>query len=70
MLIAGGFNLSGNSKFKITFGRDYWMKQAQKAGFPAWGEASGSNFFQRLGYENIRTPAALKANKKKIWDLK
>lgn len=70
MLTAGGFNLSGNSKLGIAFRTSHWQDAARKWGYPTFGEAGGSNFFQRLGYENVRTSQGMKANYKRIWDLK
>ncbi|MGQ7855564.1 hypothetical protein ACUN24_15135 [Pedobacter sp. WC2501] len=70
MLTAGGFNLSGNSKLGIVFRTSHWQNEARKSGYPAFGEARGSNFFQRLGYENVRTSQGMKTNYKRIWDLK
>jgi len=70
MLNAGGFNLSGNSKTALLFNNSYWKSEAQKAGFPAYGEASNSNLFQRLGYENVRTVQGLTKKSKMIWGAK
>jgi hypothetical protein len=67
MLNAGGFNLSGNSKMGLIFRNSYWKNQAQKAGFPTYGEDFNSNLFQRLGYENITTVQGLINKKKIIW---
>ncbi|SDM81308.1 RHS repeat-associated core domain-containing protein [Pedobacter steynii] len=70
MLTAGGFNLSGNSKFGIVFRTTYWQNEARKIGAPAFGEHPGSNFFQRLGYENVTTSQGMMKNSKRIWDLR
>ncbi|MBE9599490.1 RHS repeat-associated core domain-containing protein [Pedobacter sp. MC2016-24] len=70
MLTAGGFNLSGNSKLGIVFRSSHWQNEARKRGAPAFGEDPGSNFFQRLGYENVTTSQGMILNRKKIWDLK
>ncbi|WP_237073822.1 hypothetical protein [Mucilaginibacter mali] len=70
LLTAGGFNLSGNSKYQIVRHTSYWQDQARKAGYPAFGEAPRSDFFQRMGYENITTKQSMITNYKKIWDIK
>ncbi|MDQ8142916.1 RHS repeat-associated core domain-containing protein [Chryseobacterium sp. CFS15] len=70
MLNAGGFNLSGNSKWGLFFKNSYWKNQAQKVGSPTYGEDSNSNFFQRLGYENVTTLQGLKTKSKIIWGSK
>jgi RHS repeat-associated protein len=70
MLNAGGFNLSGNSKFGLITKNSHWKSEARKAGYPAYGEDPNSNFFQRLGYENVTTRQGILKNYKKIWDLK
>ena len=70
MLNAGGFNLSGNSKMGLIFKSSHWKNEARKSGYPAYGEASNSNFFQRLGYENVATSQGLIKQYKRIWDLK
>jgi hypothetical protein len=54
MLTAGGFQLSGNSKMGIFFRTEHWKNEALKVGYPAYGEARESNFFQRLGFDNVR----------------
>jgi len=69
MLTAGGFNLSENSKWGIVFRTSHWQNEAKKIGFPAFGEAIESNFFQRLGYENVTTSRGMILNRKKIWDI-
>ena len=70
MLTAGGFQLSGNSKMEIAFRTSHWQGEARKAGWPAWGEAPGSNFFQRLGFENVKTMEGMKQNEVRIWGQK
>lgn len=70
MLNAGGFNLSGNSKFGLLFRNSYWKSQAQKVGPPTYGEDYNSNLFQRLGYENVTTLQGLKTKSKIIWGSK
>ncbi|UZT99332.1 hypothetical protein ODZ84_07105 [Chryseobacterium fluminis] len=67
MLNAGGFNLSGNSKMGLIFNNSHWKREAQKAGFPAYGEAFNSNLFQRLGYENVTTAEGIIKKSKIIW---
>lgn len=70
MLNAGGFQLSKNSKAGLVFRNEYWKNKAFEAGWPAYGEAATSNFFQRLGYENIRTLPNMQQNEVRIWDRK
>nr|WP_315029441.1 hypothetical protein [uncultured Chryseobacterium sp.] len=67
MLNAGGFNLSGNSKMGLIFNNSYWKSEAQKEGFPAYGENFNSNLFQRLGYENVTTAEGIIKKSKIIW---
>lgn len=67
MLNAGGFNLSENSKFGLIFKNSYWKTEAQKEGFPAYGEHFNSNLFQRLGYENVTTAEGIINKSKIIW---
>lgn len=67
MLNAGGFNLSGNSKMGLIFNNSHWKSEAQKAGFPAFGEHFNSNLFQRLGYENVTTAQGIIKKSKIIW---
>lgn len=67
MLTAGGFNLSNNSKFTIFLDTQYWPLKAFKVGWPAYGEHVNSNYFQRLGYKNIRTQKQMMQNRAKIW---
>ena len=70
MLTAGGFNVSGNSKLVIALRTSYWQVEAQKFGYPRYGEATGSNYFQRLGYENVTTAQGMRINHKRIWEIK
>ncbi len=67
MLNAGGFNLSGNSKLGLIFNNSHWKSEAQKEGFPAYGENFNSNLFQRLGYENVTTAEGIINKSKIIW---
>ncbi|MDP9961400.1 RHS repeat-associated core domain-containing protein [Chryseobacterium lathyri] len=67
MLNAGGFNISGNSKMGLIFNNSHWKSEAQKAGFPAYGEDFNSNLFQRLGYENVTTAEGIIKKSKIIW---
>ncbi|REC49723.1 DUF6443 domain-containing protein [Chryseobacterium pennipullorum] len=67
MLNAGGFNISGNSKLGLIFKNSHWKSEAQKEGFPAYGEHFNSNLFQRLGYENVTTAEGIIKKSKIIW---
>jgi RHS repeat-associated protein len=67
MLIAGGFQLSGNDKWELVFRQAQWMLQAQQVGTPTYGEDAGSNHYQRLGFENIRTFSQFQQNQTRIW---
>ncbi|WP_223607293.1 DUF6443 domain-containing protein [Chryseobacterium sp. OSA05B] len=67
MLNAGGFNISGNSKLGLIFNNSHWKSEAQKAGFPTYGEHFNSNLFQRLGYENVTTAEGIIKKNKIIW---
>lgn len=67
MLNAGGFNISGNSKLGLIFNNSHWKSEAQKKGFPAYGEHFNSNLFQRLGFENVTTAQGIIKKSKVIW---
>ena len=70
MLNAGGFNLSGNSKMGLIFRSSHWKSEAQKTGFPTYGEDFNSNLFQRLGYDNTTTIKGFVKRSKIIWGSK
>jgi hypothetical protein len=56
MLTAGAFNLAKNNKIAVLSNLPAWKFMAKREGWPSYGEAERSNFFQRAGYENVRTP--------------
>ena len=67
MLTAGAFNMHGNSKVDLLLHLDRYKEEARKAGFPAYGESLFSNFFQRAGYENIRSSNEYRKEYFKFW---
>ncbi len=72
----GAFELAHNNKTKFLFQYDSYYKKAQNTKgdnlfFPqqvTYGEKSISNYFQRLGYENIKTIGDFNSNFDKIWE--
>ena len=51
MLSAGGFALSGNSKWDFFWHTEKWVDKAKAVGPPAYGEDYESHFFQSFGYD-------------------
>ncbi len=67
MLIAGAFNMCQNKKVDLLLNLNRYKKAAYDAGFPAFGESPFSNFFQRAGYENIRSLKEYEKGYFKFW---
>ncbi len=67
MLIAGAFNLHGNNKIDLMLNLNKYKEEARKVGFPAYGEHPASNFFQRAGYQNIRSMDEYRKNYFSFW---
>ncbi len=67
MITAGAFNLHANDKIDLILHlRTYKAEAARLA--PTYGEDKRSNYFQRLGYEGIKTLKDFNRNYSKIWE--
>ena len=73
MMQTGAFQLSGNNLSKFTKNYNFYMNQARNhtatdgAFQRTYGEDNRSNYFIRLGYDNIRTLESFNTNFKKIF---
>ena len=66
MLTAGAFNMHGNSKGDLALNLNQYKQEALKIPI-TYGEAPRSNYFQRLGYEGIRTIYDFNSKNSNIW---
>jgi hypothetical protein len=66
LIVAGMFELSGNSLTKMQENFGSYYKQAS-SGYPFYGEKPMSNIMQRIGYEGANTPEKLKALGSNLW---
>lgn len=67
MLTAGAFNLHGNNKLDLGIHLKSYMKEASMIPV-SYGEAPRSNYFQRLGYEGIKTIYDFNYKNSNIWE--
>ena len=74
MMQTGAFQLSGNNLSKFIKNYNFYMNQARNhtptdgAFQRTYGEDNRSNYFIRLGYENVRTLESFNSNFRKIFN--
>jgi RHS repeat-associated protein len=68
MLTAGAFEMHKNNLVDLRLHLNKYKQEALAKGYPTYGEKHRSNYFQRLGYEEIETIYQFTKRYQSIWE--